>query len=826
MTPLLPRAALCALAAALAAGACGDDNHPPSLGILLDQQVVVGDSLSLVVTAKDDDGDKLDFSAKGLPPGAQLTQRAPSEAVLSYSPVITDTQPGGTRYDVTIEASDGRGGVARQRFGLIVFPAFGVPSFELPSGVVLNLADTDDLELFVTVKDDDDTDVEIDLDEAPDGATLERRGAKSALLHWRPSDAQREVAVYRAILSAHDGAHAPVTHVLTIVLLHAEKQAGCAGTPPTVRHTVPADAALAAGGFPIEVEATDLDSVVQGVTVHWAVGDGTGAFQAALLAREAQGSPVWRGAVGVPAPAAGGELVHYYFTATDNDDPTGIDCDQTSRTPKSGFYTAAVYPAGGADGVCADDGSEPDQDAASAPKVKPGTIAGRRLCGADTDVMRVAADAGDTVTATVRWEAAHGALTLALRDAAGQTVASDADGGDGELSARWVAGEAQDVAIVVTGARADARIAYAVDVGVDAVECADDPAEPDSSAGGAVRVTEGVYPDRRICPGDSDWAVLAVSPGEAVRIAVAFDAKYGDLDVELRDADGETVLATAASEKSVEELTYRPTRAQDVYVRIYGVAGAQNGYTLTVAGADVAGVCPEDGLGDNHEAEGAVTLFEDVYEGFVTCSGAPDWFVVALNGGERLDLLAQTADGGPAVTIDVFEDPAAAPVASSFQDDDISDVSYTLPGEGALWYRVTTGAATQGYALLQDVTDPPGGCAPDRFEPNGLGAPAAVEPGIYTWARLCGDADVDVYAFEAAPYSLVTVITGHATGGGFTDVKVLAPDGHEVGSAIDEAYGAYVEVPLDEVGGTYRLVVEPYQVGAETLGYDFAIFVD
>lgn len=825
MSRLPLRAALPLVVAALALGACGDDNRAPSLGILLDQQVIVGDSLVLVVTAEDADGDKLDFSATGLPSGAQLTQRAPTEAVLSYSPVITDTQPGGTRYDVTIEVTDGRGGVARQRFGLLVFPAFGVPSFELPSGVVVNLAETSDLELFVTVKDDDSRDVEIDLDEAPEGATLERRGAKTALLHWRPSDAQREVAVHRAILSAHDGSHAPVTHVLTIVLLNAEKQAGCPGTPPTVRHTVPADAPLAAGGFPVEVEASDLESLVQSVTVHWAVGDGSAAFQAALLRREAQGSAVWRGVIDLPAPPAGGELVHYYFSATDNDDPTSITCDQTSRTPKRGYYTAAVYPEGGG-GACADDAAEPDGDAASAPKVKPGTFAGRRICGADRDVLRVAAEAGDTVTATVRWEAARGALALALEDAAGQQVASGGAGGvGGELSARWVADEAQDVAVVVSGASGDTRVAYVVDVGVDAVACVDDAAEPDSDAGRAARVGPGVYPDRMICPGDADWVVLAVTPEAPVRIAVAFDAKYGDLDLELRDADGVTVLATAASAKSVEEITYRPSRAQDVYARIYGVAGAQNAYTLTISGADSGDLCPPDGLGDNHDASGAVTLFQDVYEGFVTCAGAPDWFVVGLNGGERLDLLTQTADGAPAVTIDVFEDPDGAPVATSTQDGDLSDVSAVRASAGSLWYRVTTTAATQGYALLQDVSDPPGGCTPDRFEPNGVGAPATVAPGIHTWARLCGDADVDVYAFEVPPYSVVMALTGHAGGGGYTDLKLLAPDGHEVGSGLDEAYGAFVEEPVNE-GGTYLLVVEPFEVGAKTLGYDFAIFVD
>ncbi len=200
-----PSAALAPLLAlALAFGGCADDNRAPSLALLLDQQVVVGETLRVVLTASDPDGDRLTFGVRGLPKGAQVTPRAAQEAVLVWSPLITDTQPGGRRYELDVEVDDGRGGKASQRVGLVAYPTFGVPTFDLPAGVVLNLAEDDALELLVEVKDDDSTEVDLQMTEGPAGARLQLADKKIAHFYWEPDDEQRKVAVHRAIFSARD----------------------------------------------------------------------------------------------------------------------------------------------------------------------------------------------------------------------------------------------------------------------------------------------------------------------------------------------------------------------------------------------------------------------------------------------------------------------------------------------------------------------------------------------------------------------------------------------------------------------------------------------
>lgn len=815
--------ALALLALPFAAAACADDNRAPALGLLSDQQVIVGEQLTLTLVASDPDGDRVTFAASGLPPDATIAQRGVAEAVLSYSPLITDTQPGGRRYDVTVEASDGRGGVARQTFGLLVFPAFGVPTFGLPQGVVLNLAQDDALSLLVQVKDDDSTRVDITLDEAPEGARMQEAGPKEALFYWRPDDAQRQVTVHRAVFTARDESHAPVEHVLTLVLLNGEPQSGCPGNPPTVVHAPPADQALN-GAFEVSLDARDRESQVQSAVVHWTRGDPRGAYTATLLERPGGAGATWVGEVDVGAAPAGGALVHYYLTATDNDDPRGVACDQTARVPKVGWFTAAVYPFGRGDVTCVDDVAEPDGGLGLAPTLGPGVWPGRRLCGADVDVARIALPQAAAVTASVRWEPAHGAPSLRLLDASGAPIATAAVVGHGELAAAVPAGDAGELYVEVGASASLTRLSYALEITVDPVACANDAFEPNDAPAAATPLPAGVHPDLVLCRGDRDVFRVGAVAGEPLRLSAAFDHRYGDLDLELLAGDGATLLEAAATEKSVEVIEHTPQASGDLYLRVRGVDGARNAYTLSIVAPEGGpATCPVDALGDNRTSDAAIVLFSGVYEGFIVCDGAPDWFAVDVNGGETLDVLAETdAAGEP--TIAVYEDPQGAPVAESVVEAGYVAVSWARGDAGRLYYRVSTGVERADYALLQEITDPPGACEPDRFEPNGAGQAAPLDDGVTTWLRLCGPDDVDAFALTVAPFTLITAITGHAPNVGFTDLRLLGPDGTELSAAIDPRDGAYLEV-LAEQGGTYTLLVEPFEV-AVGLGYDLAVFLD
>lgn len=819
MKPWTILAALAALMATLA-GACGGDNSAPSLAILRDQRVIVGETLTFVITADDADGDRLDFKAKGLPDGAELTPRAANEAVLVWSPLITDTQPGGRRYTIDLTVDDGRGGTASQSFGLIAYPTFGAPTFVLPAGLVVNLATQDAIEQLVTVKDDDSTEVELEMIEGPDGARLSAQGPKQAYFYWRPDDNQRAVSVHRAVFRARDEAGATATHTLTLVLLNAEKQAGCQGQPPSIEHEVPADQTLA-GPLAIEVSAQDAQSQVQSVVLRWTRGDPNGTYTSTSLQRVRPSGPTWRASVELGSLPPDGTLVHYYLVATDNDDPTGVACDQSTRFPKTGYLTAAVYPAG-ANG-CLDDSSEPDDTPGSAPTLAAGTSPGHRLCGPGRDLVAITAPEGTTVVAAATWSAAQGQLAMRVVDAAGDPLEDATQAAPGRLQVVHDRRNGDPIYLEVSSSSV-VRISYTLELAVEATRCENDPAEPDSTPDLAKRIDIGSSTAAKICPSDADWFRIPVPAGKAIKVSAAFDHRYGDLDLELYAADGTTLLGRSASEKSLESITWSAdTGAAEVLARVYGVGSAFNSYTLLVDEFLSAG-CPADGLGDNASPSTAAVLFQGVYEGFRACSIASDWFSVDLNGGETLSVLL-LADAAPHVSVKLYRDPSGEPIAVGLPDEEgYVEIEFTPEGPGRLYYEVSTDATLAGYSLLQDVTDPPGACQPDRFEPNGVGAPVPLEPGIHTWLRHCGGTDVDVFALTVPDFTNIVALTSHDTGRGLGDLELRSPNGTLLETGEDPGDGAYLEIFVDH-GGTYTLSVRPFDVSA-TLGYDLAVFFD
>jgi hypothetical protein len=383
---------------------------------------------------------------------------------------------------------------------------------------------------------------------------------------------------------ARDESHAPVTHILTLVLLNAEKQSGCDGVPPMIAHTPRPDTVLAGAGGQLEMVAdvTDAQSQVQSATLHWTRADATDpahppTFAATSLTRASATSTVWRAEVDVGAIPPEGTLVSYYLAATDNDDPTGIACDLTTRVPKVGTFTLALYPAGSPATLCIDDPVEDDDSLATAPRITPNHYAGRRLCGPEEDYMKVNADAGTTIAAGVTWDVLQGEVSLALVDESHAVLATGAVTEPGHVSLRYDQTSEQAVFLVAAATLPGTRVSYALDLAVDSAHCEDAPDEPGASSEGASDLALGGAREGTICPADADVFRVQATAGKTYVYRLTFDQRYGDLDFELRAADGTTVLGTAASERSVEELTHAATATGPLFLRVYGAAGGAGG---------------------------------------------------------------------------------------------------------------------------------------------------------------------------------------------------------------------------------------------------------
>ena len=115
---------------------CSVINYPPSVALISDQTVSIGERLSVEFYGQDPDGDPLSWTVTGLGEDAEVIQLTaptdddptqPSRALLVWSPTLQDLESNGNIYQVVVDADDDEGGVATQSFTVTVNDAYGAP---------------------------------------------------------------------------------------------------------------------------------------------------------------------------------------------------------------------------------------------------------------------------------------------------------------------------------------------------------------------------------------------------------------------------------------------------------------------------------------------------------------------------------------------------------------------------------------------------------------------------------------------------------------------------------------------------------------------------
>lgn len=811
--PSLRSAGVCLAGLALAAlVACDAPNHAPTIAPVADQEVAVGTELDVLITARDPDGDELSYELVSGPDGATLTT-AGSGAILRWAPLINQVEPGGTTYTATVRVDDGRGGQAERAIAIFAYPEGGVPVFLNPSGFVVNLAYATRVAFLVEVKDDD-TDASamtLRLVSGIDGADFRLINGKQASFYWKPTPEQVAESSYRSIVvGADDGVHPEVQQEISIILLNADT-GHCQGSPPGVQHVPPPDQHTGAG-TEIVAEASDQDTLVASMTLLWSTSEP--ASDAAMTATPMKLSEgAWRATI--PHPALSGAQpaqLRYALVARDNDDITGNACDHETRSPKAGLYRFWAYAAG-TEGACADDGHEPNDAATQASPLSAGAQPALRACG-DEDWFAVAVAAGQTLTVAAAWEPSHGALDLALLDAAGKTLAA-ADSPGAPLA--WgPATKATQVLIRATSTPGTA-LTWSLDVQLGDETCADDPLEPNDGATEAAPLATGITDGLVLCADDRDWYAIPVAADQVLTAQVLFDHSVGDLDAVLYAPDGVTPVASSETETSNETITWPADQAGTYLLEVRGFQGQTNSYELAVAVSAQADSCSEDILAPNQTAEKAAVLPAGGWEGLTACPGASDWFAYGLNGGETVAALAQAASGAPlSVTLHGADGPLGAAGPGSAQA--------TVADEGTVFVEVRNdGATATPYTFSLVATEPEGECRDDRFEQNDTAETATqLDQGILTRGKICGK-DADVYrvyvgAFETASLWL---LFGHADGD--LDIRLRNEAGELMGEADSTSDDELLEVLLPK-GGYY--FVEVRGKGPASNAYDLVFFTE
>ena len=281
--------------------------------------------------------------------------------------------------------------------------------------------------------------------------------------------------------------------------------------------------------------------------------------------------------------------------------------------------------------------------------------------------------------------------------------------------------------------------------------CIQDGFEPNDAQANASLVSPGTIVDLHACPTDDDWFAVGLTAGAQVDFAATFTHPEGNIDLELYNESG-ALLADSLSASDGEAVGYTASLQESVFLRVTLAAdlGGQvgNPYTLDISATGLG--CVTDPFEPNDAYAQAQALGAG-QTGTLTACGDDDWYSVALNGGETLELDALFAHNEG--NIDVHFADSAGNVfdsASSFTDNEA--LTFTAPTTQTVLIQVVLTSdlgLTPGNPYVLDVSLGLASCAPDSEEPNDdAGSASSLALGSTTGLSAC-PSDDDWYAFSA-----------------------------------------------------------------------------
>ena len=166
--------------------------------------------------------------------------------------------------------------------------------------------------------------------------------------------------------------------------------------------------------------------------------------------------------------------------------------------------------------------------------------------------------------------------------------------------------------------------------------CASDRFEPNGSPHevegvslGAQAVGNGNFAGLFACVRDDDWYRLSLNEGDALNATINFDRLSGDLDLELYEADGQTLVAQSTSLQGQESVTlFRSPTNSEYLLRVFLKANDQvnvaTEYSMNIE-IGPSNTCGDDGFEPNSSADEAALLPDGPHD-LVVCPGGEDWF--------------------------------------------------------------------------------------------------------------------------------------------------------------------------------------------------------
>jgi hypothetical protein len=146
----------------------------------------------------------------------------------------------------------------------------------------------------------------------------------------------------------------------------------------------------------------------------------------------------------------------------------------------------------------------------------------------------------------------------------------------------------------------------------------DDAQEDNDTCAAAVATSAGTYNNRVVKRLDEDWYRITVPACYTVDIDATFTDAHGNINIQLLDACGGSVVASGTTTSNNESVSYvNPGAAQDFFLRVYLQEDTRNTYGLSIALTASGSSTKGDG-----DCDGDIDLND--YSAMAGCIDGPD----------------------------------------------------------------------------------------------------------------------------------------------------------------------------------------------------------
>ncbi|HEY4177597.1 MAG TPA: pre-peptidase C-terminal domain-containing protein [Kofleriaceae bacterium] len=647
--------------AALATQVACSSGAAPDLGTIPDQVAQVGTEFRLELNGTDPDGDRLSYnfaSADVMSPMATITRSPSGSGVFRWTPLAADV--GETHWDFKV--SDGSNDsttpvtiTVRSAIGDATIPIFRQPQ---GSGTTLNLAIHDCLDLDVAVEDQDTADVDLGIQEPPDGMTIESQSGVTATVHWCPTREQAADKQFPIVLTADDHDNTVVTKDYLVVVRDGDGS-NCPGAPPVIAHTP--QNANTIGGLTVDATVTDDMGLKDAPLFYYSLTNpgatpdlGPTGPMTQLNTIKISGTAtnaIYAADVPNPVasdPAGTSKVIYYLFVADDDDDSMG-SCDHSTQ---SQVYQMTVTSSGPI-----------DQPICSA-------CTSDQQCGTG-DLCAYVGSMGGTYCLQKCGSACPSGYTCS----AGNIYSVD--------------GNMAPQCVPINGSCTAPNAACEDDANED-----DDTMSQASANGVADGLFTSGFVSATLCPkpiqppsgskADDDWRQLKLTKDTIVDLYLSGGGE-SDIDLVLYNSSG-GLVSKSTTLGFEEEIAQKCLKPGTYYVKINGFDNARTDYLLSYTPDDPPGgscsTCTDDSLEDDNTFGQAriPSAFPYSSTGNKICPNNDDWFKVTAAAGKKIvtDLTFTQTDSSGDLDVHLYD-------ADGFTDEwpcSVADPSGCSPDHG------------------------------------------------------------------------------------------------------------------------------------------------